>query len=410
MKKRVILLSLILLAFGGCQEELEKLEKLLGTKKEAQATQKPMMMPPPQKVQIIVAKKQDVPLSFEYPVQIISDEDVQVRTKVSGTLLEKHFQAGEFVKKGDKLFTIDQKVYKAQLDVQNANVQVTLANLTQAKREFTRAKSLYAKKATSQKNYDSARSAYEVARASVAQARALKDSAKINLDYTEVTAPFSGTIGDAMVDVGEFMPINTPLVRLTKTAPVYAEFYIPDVEGFNFHANVQNNLWSKTNSPATIEYGGKKIEAQLTFIDKIINTQNGSVRAKAMVENKDNALPVGAFAKIKIDNFSQKNAFKIPQIALQQNLATTFIFVVGKLKEDKSKPIPKNLPPSMIPNGVVKMVPIQIDYQTDKYVLVSGGIQEGDKVIMNNFKKIYPKAKIKVVGEYGKMPPQAEKK
>lgn len=408
MKKTIMLLGISLLMFSGC----EQINALLGKKG---GDKKPKMMPP-QMVQIQVAKKQDVPLNFEYPARIVSDEDVQVRSKVSGTLLKKYFKAGQNVKKGEKLYAIDPKVYKAQYDVQVANVNVALANLSKAEKDYKRAKNLYAKKATSQQNYDNALSALEVAKASVAQARAARDSAKVNLEYTDVIAPFSGVVGDSLVDVGEFVPVNTPLIRLTKTNPVYAEFYIPDVRAFNINKNIQNNLWSKINSDAMIKYGKKEFKGKVTFIDKVINATSGSVKAKAEFDNAQNDLSVGSFAKVNLNGFVQKNAFKIPSIALQQNLASTFLYVVRPLSKEVKEKLPPNLPPIMTPNGIVGIVPVSIDYDAGEFVLISNGLKEGDKVIMNNYKKIYQHAQINVVGVYGqaskkaKAPKKMEKK
>lgn len=403
MKKTVILLSITMLMFSGCEQVDALFNKMIGKKQEKA---KPMMMPP-RMVQIIEAKKQDVELNFQYPATIVSDEDVQIRSKVSGTLLKRYFKAGQRVKKGDKLYTIDPKVYQAQYNVQVANVNVAKATLLEAEKEYKRAKALYAKRATSQRNYDSAYSAYEVAKAGVAQAKASRDSAKVSLDYTDVTAPFSGVVGDALTDVGEYVPVNTPLVRVTQTNPVYAQFYIPDVRQFTINKNIQNNLWSKTNSNALIKYGNKEYKGKITFIDKIINATSGSVQAKAKFDNANNSLPVGSFVKVHLNGFEQKSAFKIPSLALQQNLASTFLYVVRPVPKEILEKLPPKLPPIMKPNGVVGIVPISIDYEGGDFVLVSGGLKEGDKIIMNNFKKIYPSAQINVTGIYGQAPKKA---
>ncbi|PID48404.1 MAG: efflux transporter periplasmic adaptor subunit [Proteobacteria bacterium] len=403
MKKVLLILGVMMIVFSGC----EKLDALMGKNKK---TSKSPQMMPPQMVQIQIAKKQNIPLSFTYPARIISDEDVNVRSRISGVLLQKHFQAGQRVKKGDKLYSIDQDVYKARYDVQVANVNVALANLSQAQKEFQRARSLYKKKATSGKNFDNAKARYEIAKANLTQARAIRDSAKIDFAYTSVLAPFDGVIGDGLVNVGEFVSANTPLVRVTKTNPLYAQFHIPDVEGFNIQKNVDDNLWSKVNSDATISYGGKKVDGKLVFIDRVIDAKNGSVKAKAEIQNENNALPVGSFAKITINGISAKNAFKIPTLALQQDLATTFLYVVKDLPKEELEKMPKGLPPYMYPSGIVRMVPIKIDYQTNKFVLVSSGLKNGDKIIMNNFKKIQVGSKIKVVGIYGQASKKVEKK
>ncbi len=394
MKKTILMISLVALTFIACNDKSAK---------------KPQMMPP-QMVKILVAQKEDVPLSFTYPARIVSDEDVKLVSRVSGVIIKKHFKSGASVKKGDILYSIDPDVYKAQYNVQVSALNVAKANLVQAKKEFDRTKSLYKKRATSAKNFDNANAAFQKAKASVEQAKALRDSAKINLDYTSVKAPFDGVIGDGLINVGEFVSANTPLVRLTKTNPVYAQFYIPDVEGFNYAKNIQNNLWSKNGSKATISYAGNKVAGKLVFIDKVIDAKNGSVKAKAIIENEQNALPVGSFAKITLNGISAKNAYKVPALALQQDLATTFLYVVEPLSKEVLSKMPKGLPAFMYPSGTVKMVPIKIEYQTNSFILTSSGLKQGDKIIMNNFKKIRPGSKIKVVGIYGQKMPQPPKK
>ncbi|PIE74864.1 MAG: efflux transporter periplasmic adaptor subunit [Deltaproteobacteria bacterium] len=383
---------------------------ILSACEQAPKNQKKAVQMPPQQVMIINAHKKNVPLSFEYPARIISDTDIELKSEVSGTILEIFFKAGQNVKKGDKLFKIDPKTYEAAYNIQVANLNAAQAKLKLAEKDYKRSSVLIDKKATSQKSYDAAFSNYQLAKASVEQAAASKEFAKINLDNTDVKAQFDGIAGDSLVDKGQFVPPNTSLVRLTKINPVYANFYIPDVEQFNINNNIKNNLWSRLNSSASVIYGGKKYEGKITFIDKIVDPQNGSVQAKAEFENKNNELPVGSFAKITLDSFNQKNAFKIPAIALQQDLATTFVYVAGEIKNDEKKAVPKNTPPIMIPDGVVKMVPIKIDYQTDDFVLVSQGLKENDKIIMNNFKKIRPGAKIKIIGIYGQQPKQISEK
>ncbi len=403
MKKTLTLLGLTIFILGGC----EQIDGFLNDKKKAKQT--PQMMPP-QMVQIAVAQKQTVPLSFTYPARIVSNEDVKVLSRVSGVVTKKYFKAGQKVQKGDLLYSIDPEVYKARYNVALASLQVAQASLSQAKKEFIRTKSLFKKQATSAKSFDNANANYQKAKASVAQAKASKDSTKIELDYTNVYAPFDGVVGDGIVNVGAFVTPNTPLVRVTKANPVYAEFFIPDVEGFNYNKKKENDIWSRQNSHAVISYAGKKVDGKLVFIDKIIDATNGSVKAKAIIDNKNNDLPVGSFAKITIDGISALDAFKVASIALQQDLATTFLYVVKPLPKEEIEKMPKGMPSYMYPSGTVKIVPIKIEYQTNSFILTTKGLKQGDQIIMNNFKKIYPGAKIKVVGMYGQTMPQKAKK
>lgn len=406
MKKRVLLLSLILLVFSGCEEEIGK---LLGTKEDSKKAQ-PMQMPP-QMVQILVAKKSDTLLNFAYPARVVSDQDVSLRPKVSGTLLQKNFTAGQKVKKGDILFKIDPEVYQAEYNAKQANVQVAQASFNQARKDYLRLKSLYSKKAASQKAYDNASSAYEVARATLALAKASLESSKIKLNYTDVIAPFDGVVGDHLADIGDLISTNTPLVRLTAIDESFVEFFIPDTQILEANKNVNNNIWQNISKKVQISYEGVAVQGELTYIDKVVNPATGQMKAKAKFNNEKNILPVGSFANVSLDNFIQKNAFKIPQIALQQDLAQTIVLVATPLPKEAIEKMPKNMPPFMIPNATIKAVAIKIDYETNEFILTSTKeLKEGDQIIMNNFKKIRPGDKVKVVGIYGQAPQQAEKK
>lgn len=367
----------VLLLFTGC----EQIDKLL-TDKTNQPVKK--MQLPPQIVDTMILKKEDVGIDYEYPARIISDEDVQIKAKVAGELVKKYFKDGQKVKKGDLLFSIDPTVYKAKYEVQAANEQVALANLSQAQKDFTRIQNLYKKNATSQKTYDLSYSALQIAKASLSQAQALKNSAKIDYDYTQIKAPFDGYLSDSFVDNGEFINIGMPLIRITKTSTVYAEFFIPDVDRFNQVENVKNNLWSKINTHVNIKYSNKTYNGKITYIDKNIDQTNGTVKAKAKFKNENNELVVGSFASLHVNNFTQKNAFKIPKIALVQSLAKTMVYIATPLPKKEGSENNK-----MIPNAKITAVEIDSKYESGTFVLANTDkIKQGDLLIINNFKKV----------------------
>lgn len=347
----------ILISFSGCFKD----------DKANTAGQRPQM--PPAKVDIIKAKKEDIPITFEYPAKIVSDQDVTLRPKVSGTLIKQYFKAGDSVKAGDKLFLIDPEKYQASYDALEASVGVASATLKNAQTEFNRVKKLYEKKAVSQKEFDSAKSALDIANATLLSVKANSKNAKIDLGYTTVVAPFDGILGENLVDVGSFVSASaTELVRLTKIDPISVKFYIADVDNLNRVKNVEAGSWAQNGANATLKTGGEILKGKVTFIDNVVDVNVGSVLAKAEFENKDAKLMPGAFASVVMDGFYQKDGFKIPQVAIQQDAMNTFVLV---LKDQK-----------------VTQKNIEISYQKEDYAVVSGGLEEGDLIIINNFKKI----------------------
>ena len=364
-------LSVLLLAsllFTACFDNNDK-------KGAAAAGQQRQM--PPSKVDIFVAKKSDVPISFDYTATLTSQQDVIVYPKVSGTITKQFFKPGDNVKAGDKLFLIDPEKYQASYDALEAAIGVANANLKNAQTEFNRISNLYKKNAVSQKEYDAAVSALEIANANLLSARANAKNAKIDLGYTSIIAPFDGVLGDNLVDVGSLVVANTTqLVRLTKINPIEAHFHISDVDNLNRVKMQESNLWVQTNSGAVLKVGSGEFNGKVNFIDNVVNTNMGTVLAKAEFNNDEGKLLPGMFGHVTIGGFYQKDGFKIPQVALQQTDVKTYVLVV----ED----------------GKVASKDVKITYQTKDAAVISEGLNENDKIILNNFLKIGVGAPVKI--------------
>lgn len=354
--KSALVLSVAVLFLSGCFENKEN--------KAAAGRQMPLSH-----VDIFTAQKTDIPISFDYTATVASSQDVIIYPKVGGTIIKQFFRPGSKVKAGDKLFLIDPEKYQASFDSLDASVGVANANLKNAETEFQRISALYKKNAVSQKDYDAAVAAYDIANANLVSAKANLKNAKIDLGYTTITAPFDGVVGDNQVDVGSLVIANqTKLVRLTKINPIEAEFYIADVDNLTRKTNLDNGSWQQLNSDAVLSVNGENFNGKVTFIDNVVNTATGSVLAKASFDNSEGKILPGAFGHIKMSGFVQKNAFNIPQVALQQSATNTYVLVVK--------------------DGKVSQKNVKTGYQTKNMVAVTEGLEEGDKIIVNNFLKI----------------------
>lgn len=354
--KSALVLSVAVLFLSGCFENKEN--------KAAAGRQMPLSH-----VDIFIAQKTDVPISFDYTATVASSQDVIIYPKVGGTIIKQFFKPGSKVKAGDKLFLIDPEKYQASFDSLDAAVGVANANLKNAETEFKRISTLYKKNAVSQKDYDAAVAAYDIANANLVSAKANLKNAKIDLSYTTITAPFDGVVGDNQVDVGSLVIANqTKLVRLTKINPIEAEFYIADVDNLSRKTNLDSGAWQQLNSEAVLNLNNEDFTGKVTFIDNVVNTATGSVLAKASFDNSEGKILPGAFGHIKMSGFFQKNAFNIPQVALQQSATNSYVLVVK--------------------DGKVSQKNVKIGYQTKNMVAVTEGLEEGDKIIVNNFLKI----------------------
>ena len=354
--KSVLVLSVAVLFLSGCFENKEN--------KAAAGRQMPLSH-----VDIFTAQKTDIPISFDYTATVVSSQDVIIYPKVGGTIIKQFFKPGSKVKAGDKLFLIDPEKYQASFDSLDASVGVANANLKNAETEFKRISALYKKNAVSQKDYDAAVAAYDIANANLVSAKANLKNAKIDLGYTTITAPFDGVVGDNQVDVGSLVIANqTKLVRLTKINPIEAEFYIADVDNLTRKTNLDNGSWQQLNSDTVLSVNGENFNGKVNFIDNVVNTATGSVLAKASFDNSEGKILPGAFGHIKMSGFVQKNAFNIPQVALQQSATNSYVLVVK--------------------DGKVSQKNVKTSYQTKDMIVVTEGLEEGDKIIVSNFLKI----------------------
>ena len=323
-------LAILAILLSGCS---------LFEKKDENANATQQM--PPLPVGVVTAKTGDIEVALAFNGQIVGELDVVVKAKVVGTIEKQNFTPGQAVNEGDILFEIEPDKY--------------LVNYNNAAAEFKRASNLKASNAISQKEFDAAKAAYS--------------NAKIDYEYSKVKAPFSGVVGDNLKDVGAYVGgADSDLVRLTKLDPIYVKFGISDVEKLKIDTNLANGEWEKKNSSVSISVAGKDYNGTLKFIDNVVNSNTATVDAKAEFDNPNLELKPGTYAKIKVNGFHQKNGAKLPQVAVLQDLSNPFVYVVE--------------------NGKIAKKIVKVVSQTPTEAIVSEGINDGDLVVIDNFKKI----------------------
>lgn len=329
-------------------------------------------MPAPKADVYIVPKAQDLKIDLKYPAQIKSFQNVQVYSRVLGVLEEQRFVEGDRVEQGQSLFKIEDALYQAKVDAAEASVQMSQATLDNATRNWNRIQKLYKSKSVSTEQRDNALSVYEEALGALAMAKAQLRQAKIDLNYTKVKSPISGVTGLKKVDTGNLVTANPPmeLVTITNNDKVYIDFSVP----LSDYKNVKNGLWVLPESgkiDVTISVDGKPVltKGNVDFIDENIDKNTSTVKMRAIVDNKNNILMPGTFVRIGLNGIVQKNVITIPQKALLQNPLGTVVFVEN--------------------NGVAGVKPVLIGNESgDKFIVVGGPLQSGDKVIVNNFFRV----------------------
>ncbi len=314
-----------------------------------------------------------IPVVLEYPARLKSVRSATVVSRVSGVLQKKTFVEGSAVKKGTLLYRIEPDIYAALVREREADLDLQKSVLTKTKRDWERAQSLYKDKAISSKEYDAALSSYETATAEVNAAKAKLASARVDLDYTEVRAPISGIAGMKATDLGNVVSSGTPLVTITQTDPIHAEFSIPDVDFLKAQAAHDDGSWAASlqkKLKVALSLNAQSATGHIDYVAPVINDKTGTVQARAVFGNKKNALLPGAFGRVKIEGLVRNGALTVPQKAVLQNPLGTIVFVVEE--------------------GKAAVRPVTVGDTTGENFIVEKGLKAGETVIVNNFFRVRP--------------------
>jgi len=330
---------------------------------------------PPAAVTLAVATARDVPVYMDEIGKTVAREMVTVSPQVTGRLEGIHFTDGGDVKKGDLLFTIDQRPFQAQLDATLATLAQQKAELDLARTQYKRYADLVVTKAVSQAEYDIRKNAVAVDEAQVKQAEAASETARLNLQYCTIRSPIDGRSGRRLVDIGNVVEANkTPLLTIQKIDPIYADFTVNQ----NELTAVQDNMRRGTLKVEVRlqDEDDKPLPGQLTFLDNAVADATGTVQLRATVDNHDRRLWPGRLVKVRLVLSTLKSAVLVPSVAPQMSAKGSFVYVV---KEDSTAEL--RLVKTGQPQG--------------NLVVIEEGVKPGEKVVVNGQLGVTPGGKVR---------------
>ncbi len=281
----------------------------------------------PRPVTVAKAETRDVPFYLDEIGNCTAFESVIIKPQVSAAMIGIHFKDGAEVAKGDLLFTLDPRQFQAALAKARATLAQDRAKADYALIQVRRNEDLRQKKAVSDQEYDSVRSTAEAAVATVQADEAAVSSAQIDLDYCQIRSPIGGRASKRNVDQGNIVISNsTSLLVIQRQDPIYVDFTIPEdvlpqVRHY-FEAGTLKVEAGFPNDPA------KKREGKFDFLDSGVQPNSGTVRLRALLENKDRLFWPGQFVNVRLVLETLKEAVLIPNEALQVGQDGPFVFVV----------------------------------------------------------------------------------
>ncbi|WP_413790812.1 MULTISPECIES: multidrug efflux RND transporter periplasmic adaptor subunit MexE [unclassified Pseudomonas] len=286
---------------------------------------------PPAKVSVAKVLEQPVNEWDEFTGRLEAPETVEIRPRVSGQIDEVAFTEGALVKKGDLLFQIDPRPFQAEVRRLEAQLAQARATATRSENEAQRGERLRLSNAISAELADSRTSAAQEARAAAAAIQAQLDLAKLNLSFTRVTSPISGRVSRAEITAGNLVTADvTPLTSVVSTDKVYAYF---DADERVFLKYTQLARQGQRGQATPVYMGlsnedGNPHLGQMNFIDNQVNPQTGTIRGRAVFDNKDGAYTPGLYARLKLVGSGTYAAVLINDEAVGTDLGKKFVLVM----------------------------------------------------------------------------------
>ncbi len=325
--------------------------------------------PQPTPVPVATVVQSDVAMWDEFSGRLEAVERVDLRSRVAGAVQSVHFVEGALVKRDDLLVTIDPAPYAAEVERAQAQVVAAQARVTYTKSEHERAQRLWNESAIARRELDERVNAQQEADANLRAAEAALLSARLNLGYTQVRAPVSGRVGRLEITVGNLVaagPGAPVLTTLVSVNPIYASFDADERVVLRALKDLTQGI------PVEMETaGGTTHRGRLQLIDNQVNARSGTVRVRAVFDNKDGSLIPGQFAKLRMGQAKTEPALLISERAVGTDQSKKFVMVVG---EDNKAAYRE----------------VTLGGTVEGQRIVTAGLSAGERIVVNGLQRIRP--------------------
>ncbi len=355
------LVSIAVLALGaGCEEK----------------KQTPVAAQPPE-VEVVQVLQQDVPIFAEWIGTTDGLVNAKIRAQVSGYLLKQTYQEGKTVKKGELLFEIDPRPFKAALDQATAQLAMAKARLGKTELDVKRYTPLAREKAISQQELDDAVQANLAAKGGVQSAEAAVEQARLNLDFTRIVSPIAGIAGTAIVQLGDLVgpSATSELTTVSTVNPIKVYFPISEQEYMDFvQSRERTGRRQSKASDMVLELilaDGSVFPqpGKLSFADRQVDVKTGTIRVAALFPNPEDILRPGQYARVRALTETRQNALLVPQRAVTELQGGFQVAVVG-------------------PDNKVTIRNVKASARVGSLWVVDEGLKPGERVVMEGVQKV----------------------
>ncbi|MBY5400107.1 efflux RND transporter periplasmic adaptor subunit [Rhizobium leguminosarum] len=341
--------------------------------------------PPPPPVRVAQPIQQPVTLYFELTGNTAPLNSVDIEARVQGYVQSIDYQDGMTVMKGTKLFGIERNTYQAQLDQAKASLASQQASQVGAQQEYDRQLNLSKQQVTTQTAVDSAKATLDEANASILNAQANLDLATINLGYTEVLAPFDGTVTDHLVDIGALVGVSGPtkLASIVQTDPLYAYFNVSETQVLMIKETLarQGRTFKQTDLPSIPAEVGLQTEegyphkGHLDYVSPQLDASTGTLQVRALFDNKDHAMLPGLFVRIRVPVGHNDKALLVRDDAIGTNQLGSYLLVLGK-------------------DDVVEQKQVKTGQREGALRVIDSGLDPADWVVTQGIQQAIPGSKV----------------
>lgn len=330
--------------------------------------------PPPPEVSVATVLRKPVHQWDEFTGRVAAVETVELRPRVSGYVQRVAFKEGQEVRKGDLLFVIDPRPYRAALDRALAALERARSEARLAQAQDARAKQLIEAQAISREEFEARRAAAAQGDAGVRAAEAAVAAARLDLQFTEVRSPIDGRAGRALVTEGNLAQADaTLLTTLVSQDPVYVYFESDERTFLQYADLARKGERPRTRNPVRVGLAGEDgypHAGTVDFVDNQVDPDTGTIRVRAVLRNPDRVLTPGLFARVQVRGKARAEAMLVDDKAVLTDQDRKYVYVLG-------------------PDNAAMRKDVVLGPVVDGLRVVESGLAPGDKVIVNGVQKVF---------------------